>query len=198
MHKLLDEIKCFKWKTIKQMYGNAHSSVIGFISTEWINSNNKKNRFILDGAYSIESEKNKYTADLILCEGDKPQVVVEVESGISKYSDKIKSLSTYLNKEDTNLKFGILIMLNGWRRKKDDGGYWKHNWSIEEEITENIRDKILLISIKKKEREKNNPIIKETRNRNHYNKENCEVVCRSYISGQQKEYKFYPADLNKE
>lgn len=188
MHKLLNEIKRFKWKTIKQMYGNAHSSVIGFISTEWINSNNKEKRFILDGAYSIGNEKNKYTADLILCEGNKPQVVVEVESGISKYSDKIESLKTYLNEKDTNFKFGILIMLNGWRRKKDDGGYWEHNWGIEKEILKDIQDKILLISIKKKEREKNNPIIKETKNRNHYNKENMEVVCRSYISGKTKEY----------
>jgi len=187
MENLIEVVKNFRWNTLAQMYGNAHASVIGFISTEWINSG--ENRFILDGAYSLKNTgKGRRNADLILCEDDKPVVVVEVESGISKYSEKIDSLKEYLC-EKTRLEFGILIMLNGWQEKSGKGKLFGHNF---ENIVVNVKKNILLISIKK---DKSKPIIKETKKRPHYNKENSEVVCRSCISGNKEyeEYNFYKA-----
>ncbi|MEZ0536615.1 hypothetical protein ACAG39_05100 [Caldicellulosiruptoraceae bacterium PP1] len=68
-------IKIFNWDVITRMYGSSHSSIIGFLSSEWIK--NSQEHSILDGAPSpfvgkgIKGQKN---ADILLCKGDKPLI----------------------------------------------------------------------------------------------------------------------------
>lgn len=76
-----DLLKAFRWNTLQRMYGCAHSSIIGFISTEWINLSSKNS--ILDGAPSPKTGKGRLgqkNADILLCRGDKPIIPVEVET----------------------------------------------------------------------------------------------------------------------
>ena len=93
-------LKAFRWATLEAMYGCAHSSIIGFISTEWINQS--EHNSILDGAPSSSIGKGRSgqkNADIILCKGDRPFIPVEVETLVNKYSEKVESLSTYLDND---------------------------------------------------------------------------------------------------
>jgi len=145
------------------MYGSAHSSIIGFISTEWINLS--KDNSIFDGAPSPITGKGRSgqkNADLLLCERNRPLIVVEVESGVSKYTKKIESILDYFKKtEDTEdfdgLQWGLMVMSNvyygGPKKDKKDENYvqCKHNWEkIKEKVKEEGKDSaIALVSIEK-------------------------------------------------
>jgi hypothetical protein len=82
----------FRWNLLSRLYGCAHSSIIGFIATEWISQSEYNS--ILDGAPSPitvgrgERSGQKH-ADLILCKAYTPFIVVEVETLVSKYEEKI-------------------------------------------------------------------------------------------------------------
>ena len=78
IEKFLNE---FKWETLSRMYGLARSSVIGFISSERIKRSSENS--IIDGVPSAKTgggRKGQRNADILLCKGDKPFVVVEVET----------------------------------------------------------------------------------------------------------------------
>ncbi len=141
-------LKKFRWSTLGKMYGCAHSSIIGFISTEWINFS--ENGSILDGAPSPKTGQGRTgqkNADIILCQADKPFIVVEVETQVRKYKDKLNSIYAYLenNKEFNGIRFGLMVMINlctGDRK-------YKHNW---DEIKTEVRNRkypIVLISLEK-------------------------------------------------
>ncbi len=120
-------IKEFNWDIITSMYGNSHSSIIGFLSSEWIKKSSDHS--VLDGAPSPfvgKGRKGQKNADIPLCKGDKPFIVVEVETLVSKYLDKIDSIASYIgNTEDYDgISFGLLVMLN----YTNGGNKYKHNW----------------------------------------------------------------------
>ena len=90
-------IKMFNWGIITRMYGNSHSSIIGLLSSEWIKRSS--NHSVLDGAPSPfvgKGRKGQKNADILLCKGDKPFIVVEVETIVSKYLEKIDSIAAYM------------------------------------------------------------------------------------------------------
>lgn len=129
-------LKRLQWDTLRNIYGCAHSSIIGFISSEWINQS--KLNSVLDGAPSPKigtGRTGQKNADVLLCRDDKPLVVVEVETGVSKYSEKIDSLWAYLSNSNDfkGMELGILIMTNGYAKSSNMA--YKHDWeSIKEKV----------------------------------------------------------------
>jgi len=160
------------------MYGSAHSSIIGFISTEWINLS--KDNSILDGAPSSiigEVDQTKRIADLLLCKGNKPLIVVEVESGVSKYSKKIKSILDYFKntKDFDGLQWGLMVMSNVYysaseKDEKDENYvHCKHNWEeIKKKVKEEEDSAIALVSIEKSKAQLNDSTLGCLRERNDY------------------------------
>ena len=146
-NKIEELLKTFRWETLQRIYGCGHSSIIGFISTEWINLSPENS--ILDGAPSANTGKGRTgqkNADLILCKVDSPLIAVEVETLVDKYDEKLDSLFEYMNnKNDFNgIEFGLLFMTNLY------GGVmmYKHNWEkIKERVKTNKKDNIALVSV---------------------------------------------------
>ncbi|MBU4451747.1 MAG: hypothetical protein KJ851_03030, partial [Nanoarchaeota archaeon] len=146
--------------------------IIGFISTEWINSSDGNS--ILDGAPSSKSktDNKRKNADILLCKGDKPFIPVEVETNVSKYRDKLESLGMYLDdkKNFDGARFGLMIMLN-FCKNKATGELYKHNWNkIKEDIVKNKKHNIVLVSIEKENKKKQltDSTLDNLRERNNY------------------------------
>lgn len=162
-------LKKFRWGTLQRMYGCAHSSIIGFISTEWINLSHENS--IIDGAPAPiigEGRKGQTNADILLCKGDSPFIVVEVETSVSKYNDKLSSLFKYLNNKNNfdGIEFGLLFMTNLCNVNTK----YKHNWGkIKQRVTKNKKNNIALVSIIKErtQLEKDSPL-NVLRKRNDY------------------------------
>jgi hypothetical protein len=127
----------FRWKTLKKLYGSAHSSIIGFISTEWINSSFDDNS-VLDGAPSPKigkGRKKQTNADLLLCQQDIPLIPVEIETTTDNYEKKLQSLSSYFDEEEyKGIQFGLLVITN---LRKDD--WEKYHETIEQEAKKQNR-----------------------------------------------------------
>ncbi|MEA3343699.1 MAG: hypothetical protein U9Q92_06030 [archaeon] len=162
-----DLLKAFRWNTLQRMYGCAHNSIIGFISTEWISQLDCNS--ILDGAPSPitgNGRMDQKNADIILCRGNKPFIIVEVETSVDKYPEKIKTLSDYLNKAKyfDDVEFGLLFMSNLQNGERK----YQHNW---DEIKEKIKEKndsIALISINKEKVSLCDDTLSHLRKRNDY------------------------------
>jgi len=90
LEEIEDLIKSFRWNLLSRLYGCAHSSIIGFIATEWISLSEYNT--ILDGAPSpiigINRQEQK-NADLILCKRNQPFIVVEVEQNKTRLFDAV-------------------------------------------------------------------------------------------------------------
>lgn len=164
-----DLLKKFRWGTLQRMYGCAHSSIIGFISTEWISLSPWNS--ILDGAPSPiigRGRKGQTNADILLCKGDKPFIPVDVETNVSKYDEKLSSLFAYLNNKNNfnGVEFGLLFMTN---LCNGDTKY-KHNWEkIKHRVIENKKTNIALVSIiKERAQLENNSPLNVLRMRNDY------------------------------
>lgn len=162
-------IKSFQWSTLQRMYGSANSSIIGFISTEWINQS--KDNSILDGAPSPiigKGRSGQKNADLLLCKRDKPLIVVEVESGVSKYEEKIDSILKYLTNYDDfdGIEFGLLIMSNVYDALK--GMKYKHNWTSIKDKVKKTKEAIVLVSIEKSKGQLDDSPLSRLRGRNDY------------------------------
>ena len=104
-------IQEFRWEILQKMYECAHSSIIGFISTEWISLSLKKNS-LLDGAPSPITGKGRSgqkNADILLCKGDNPSIPVEVETQVAKYEDNLDSLNVMIVTYAKRIALWILI-----------------------------------------------------------------------------------------
>lgn len=170
MNMELEEIiKKFRWKILSKIYGCAHNSIVGFITYEWLTINEKNSVF--DGAPSPNTgsgRKGQKNADLILCTEQHPLIVVEVETQVKKYFDKLKSILDYLkNKEKfAGLKHGLMVLTNLCSGERN----YKHNWDdIKEEIKNSIKKpSIALISIEKIKTELKASAVDELRKVNDY------------------------------
>jgi len=165
--EIIDLLKTFRWSTLERMYGCAHSSIIGFISTEWINQS--EHNSILDGAPAPSIGKGRSgqkNADIILCKGDRPFIAVEVETLVDKYSEKVESLSAYLdNTKDFNgIEFGLLFMTN---LTKGDMKY-RHCWDTIKMKIKEKNETIALISINKMKVSLYGDALSHLRKRNDY------------------------------
>jgi hypothetical protein len=162
-------IKKFRWNLLHKMYGCAHSSIIGFISTEWLSQSIDKNS-ILDGApapITGNGRTGQKNADILLCQEDKPIIPVEVETKVDKYSDKINSIVAYIdNKIDFDgIEFGMLFMTNLCNGKLK----YKHNWDfIKQEVLNKKKYSIALISIIKQNLKLGKSTLDNLKNRNDY------------------------------
>ncbi|MFA5010670.1 MAG: hypothetical protein WC644_01840 [Ignavibacteria bacterium] len=167
--EISDTLKRFKWNNLNRIYGCAHSSIIGFLSYEWISL--AKENSVLDGAPSpiIKQEsgrKGQNNSDLLLCKASKPLIPVEVETSVIKYKLKLDSLNKYID-NFADVKFGLLYMSNLVNGNKK----YKHNWDSIKSIITQKRRCIALVSAEKAQinfEDKNNwsKLLK----RNDYNK----------------------------
>ena len=162
-----DLLKAFRWSTLQRMYGCAHSSIIGFISTEWINLSEVNS--ILDGApapITGNGRSGQKHADIILNKNNKPFALVEVETSVDKYSDKLDTISNYFGNNDyfNGIEFGLLFMTNLTTGEK----IYQHCWDpIKLEVQEK-NETIVLVSINKKKINPNNEDFNKLRRRNQY------------------------------
>ena len=141
-------IRMFNWDIITRMYGSSHNSVIGFLSSEWIKQSSDHS--VLDGAPSPfvgKGRKGQKNADILLCKGDKPFIVVEVETTVVKYLEKIDSIAAYLEntKNYDGIAFGLLVMLNYTNGENK----YKHNWHDAKEYAMSKDIPIAFVSIEK-------------------------------------------------
>jgi len=162
-------LKTFRWSTLQMMYGCAHSSIIGFVSTEWISQSEYNS--ILDGAPSPiigQGRTGQQNADILLCKGNKPFIVVEVQTEIKKYEEKVDSILSYLHngKDFSGLEFGLLIMTNC---AAGDLKY-RHNWDSKEikSKVDKAKGTIALVSIEKSRIPSDNSVLGRLRSRNDY------------------------------
>lgn len=165
--EIIDLLKAFRWATLQRMYGCAHSSIIGFISTEWINQS--ENNSILDGAPAPSIGKGRSgqkNADIILCKGDRSFIAVEVETLVEKYSEKVESLSTYLGniKDFNGIEFGLLFMTNLIKGEMK----YKHCWGPIKTKVKEKNDTIALVSINKMKVPLHGDALGHLRKRNDY------------------------------
>jgi hypothetical protein len=160
-------IKEFDWGIITRMYGSSHSSVIGFLSSEWIKKSSDHS--VLDGAPSPfvgKGRKGQKNADILLCKGDKPFIVVEVETTVVKYLEKIDSIAAYMDntKDYAGVGFGLLVMLNN----TNGAGKYKHNWYDAKEYAMSKDIPIAFVSIEKSKADLGNTVLDQLKKRNEY------------------------------
>jgi len=162
-----DFIKMFNWGIITRMYGNSHSSIIGLLSSEWIKKSSDHS--VLDGAPSPfvgKGRKGQKNADILLCKGDKPFIVVEVETIVSKYLEKIDSIAAYMEntKDYDEISFGLLVMLN-YTNGTDK---YKHNWHDAKEYAMSKDIPIAFVSIEKSKADLGDTVLDQLKKRNEY------------------------------
>lgn len=160
-------IKEFNWDIITSMYGNSHSSIIGFLSSEWIKKSSDHS--VLDGAPSPfvgKGRKGQKNADILLCKGDKPFIVVEVETLVSKYLEKIDSIVSYIgNTEDYDgISFCLLVMLN----YTNGADKYKNNWHDAKEYAVSKDIPIAFVSIEKSKADLGDTVLDQLKKRNEY------------------------------
>ncbi len=167
-------LKQFRWDVLKNVYGSAHSTIIGFLSSEWNRLSTENS--VLDGAPSPHtggSREGQKNADIILCMKDRPVIVVEVETTVRKYNEKLASIRKYLgNPEVGGSQFGLLVLSNYTTGPQK----YQHNWSnLKVEIrSENAQ--VALVSIEKIKMPAGDSILSELRARNDYNSWNIEKI----------------------
>ncbi len=160
-------IRMFYWDIITRMYGNSHSSIIGLLSSEWIKRSS--NHSVLDGAPSPfvgKGRKGQKNADILLCKGDKPFIVVEVETIVSKYLEKIDSIAAYMDntKDYAGVAFGLLVMLN----YTNGADKYKHNWHDAKEYAISKDIPIAFIFIEKRKADLGDTVLDRLKRRNEY------------------------------
>ena len=144
--EIVELLKSFRWQTLWSMYGGAHSSIIGFISATWIAQS--EGNSVLDGAPSPrvgEGREGQRNADLLLCKEDRPFIVVEVETSVAAYLDKLRSLFDYLHNQQAfyGLQLGLLVMTNLGKGPRK----YRHNWDEIQSMVTDTRDNIALVSV---------------------------------------------------
>lgn len=142
--QLASQIDKWKWDTLQRVRGNSHSTIIGLIALEWCKN---KDRTALDGAPEIqpkhietldtikqktltkdqyEKEKhghrNKIIPELLLLQGTKAKICVEVETTPKKYITKLDSL-IYCMQHDENIEYGLLVTYDNRALQKEDKTY---------------------------------------------------------------------------
>ncbi|NVM02964.1 MAG: hypothetical protein HWN67_11545 [Candidatus Helarchaeota archaeon] len=165
----------FRWGKLERLYGSAHPSIIGFIATEWLSQSKK--HCVLDGAPSPivgGGRRGQKNADIILCKQDNPFIVVEVETSVKKYFEKIRTIFKYLeNITDFNgIEFGLLFMCN----RKNGREEYKHCWDSIKSNVRNNNHSIALVSIEKEKSKLNGSIISKLRKRSESDYYQWEII----------------------
>ena len=160
-------IKAFKWDVLRSIYGAGHSSIIGFLSTMWIGQS--KDNSVLDGAPSptIGGQRTgQKNADVLLCKRDRPFIVVEVETNVSKYPDKLRALQAYLQNDTdyAGIELGMMVMMNFCARDMK----YRHNWDATKNQAGEAKVSIALVSVEKAKARLGGSVLDKLRSRNDY------------------------------
>ncbi len=162
-------VKNFEWDLLKNMYGCADSTIIGFLATQWLEQS--RNNSVLDGAPSPEigrGRRGKRNSDLLLCEEENPVAVIEVATRVDSYQDKLETIYKYIDNDSEfeGLETGVLFMNN----MCSGPGKYRHNWKPVKRITKAGPGNILLISVEKQKSRsvRKRSVLSELRRRNDY------------------------------
>lgn len=137
---MISILKKFEWNYLKSIYGSSHSSIIGFLSYQWIKQNKSKNS-VLDGAPSPEIGKGRtgqINADLLLLENEIPKIIIEVET--VNWMKKAENIIKYLDNENYNDAKGLLL-LTIVKAKEIEGNIF-HSSKKEEENLKRVKTSI--------------------------------------------------------
>ena len=158
-------VKSFGWDIFLRIYGNFHPSIIGLLSADWLRRS--RDNCVLDGAPSpiIGNGRHQKNADLILCEGRRPSIVVEAENNVIHYFNKLDSLFDYLdnNPRFEGIDFGLMVLGN----YKTGPGKYQHNWDDLKEKISGTGHSIALVSIQRTRETLDNTVLGKLR-RNDY------------------------------
>lgn len=102
-------IKSCNWSILSSVFGSSHSSIIGFISAEWIRT--YPEGIVMDGEPSPfvgEGRMGQVNSDLLLIRSDNIKAVVEVET--TRWREKVESLALYLNDPKYAGAEGLLVL----------------------------------------------------------------------------------------
>jgi len=146
--EIFDLINKFDWSKLNKIYGCAHSSIIGFLSYEWLSL--AEDNSVLDGAPSPiikgGGRTGQKNADLLLCKNNFPLIPVEVETQVEKYNFKLETLFDYKIAFDS-IEFGLLYMTN----LTNGATRYKHNWDdLKKKVYGNKYPLVLISSEKSK------------------------------------------------
>ena len=161
-------LKSFNWSVLSRMYGCAHNSIIGFISAEWISQSEENS--VLDGAPSPvigKGRKGQKNADTLLCKGNLPFIVVEVETVVDKYEAKLDSLLQYIGnaRNYLGIAFGLLFMSN----LTTGTAKYRHNWEPIKDKVRKSGQNVALVSVEKEKSKLSDSVVDQLRKRNDYN-----------------------------
>lgn len=169
MFYIEDKIKRFDWPLLRNMYGCANSTIIGFLASQWLAASEEHS--ILDGAPSPEigmGRAGHVNADILLCRGDEPLLVAEVETNVDSYLGKLDTLYSYIENDDEfeGLQTGLLFMNNlcsGPRK-------YRHNWEEAKRRARESRANTILVSVEKQKArfERKSSVLGKLRKRNDY------------------------------
>jgi hypothetical protein len=108
--KILKSLKKVHWDTAVRTYGNNHSTLIGLLVDWWL-SLSAKNRVLEGGPTNGYHQKGaRGQCDALLCEGDNPIGVLEVEG--TRHETTIKKVGKFFNakrQEFRTVSFGIIL-----------------------------------------------------------------------------------------
>jgi len=120
MQSFLAGLKTARWDTIFHTFGNSHHTLIGLLVDWWIKGGPTDARWALEAPPAFGEGG---LCDAVLCEGETPRGVVEVEGTRHAYTiDKIERLFAsdleYLN----SLEFGVFLAYayepKGWGERR--------------------------------------------------------------------------------
>ncbi len=163
-NEILSLLEKFDWQKLGQIYGCAHSSIIGFIAYHWLKES--EHNSVLDGAPSPiigSKRKGQKNSDLLLCKNEEVYIPVEVETTVSKYKDKFDALTEY-KESFHSVQFGLLYMTNLITGTKK----YQHNWDDIKNKVRNSKNAMALVSSIKRKVNKNETEWSKLLRRNDY------------------------------
>ncbi len=109
---MLDELARVPWHTAARIYGNSHASLVGLIVHWWITAK-PDTRWALDGGPAAD----RGTCDALLCEGDHPIGVLEVQSvdvdQPDPFNAAVQRIDAFFRSNEeyfANLDFALLLL----------------------------------------------------------------------------------------
>lgn len=170
-------IKRIPWHILSNVYGNSHNTIIGLIALEWIK---EKGNSVFEACPKCNG---KYP-DILLNKNNEIFAVVEVETSVKKYIEKLNNLKEFYHGYH-GVKFTILIALNdnyGDSKKKKYTHYWdeyiSHSVWGDTNISKRIsvlQIPVLIISLEKKKAERISGYLGELRNRHNFGYNVCNI-----------------------
>jgi hypothetical protein len=101
-------IRTFQWDLLQRVFGTSHSSIIGFVATQWLLTG--ESRSVIDAPPKVDLPGGRRHADLLLYQDDESGIAVEVEAaGAHNAERKFEALAAYVRDERLAISGGLLV-----------------------------------------------------------------------------------------